>query len=761
MLKMCRISVILIVASMLVSCVALSKVENYEEQAMAMAGNEKIHMDATEEIDNVNGLLPSTIYIKTATQTFNKDYQFCLSDGRIYYKGRSAEKGPTHWEMLETGLPYSKIGRFPTPQRIISIAGDVDSLLAMDQEGKVYEYYFERTTIRRHLTWYHVMGFPTKGQLALNRTTGSTRAWTVGTRRSEVLWYEDIFGNQHHYGSMGIETYYILNEDGTAIRFTDSGLPADLSRSMPLPERGAFIARNISASGSTLFVINDAGEMYTRLIDFDTMGGDPMFFLYTYKNEKQPYDGTQYITNFTEWGLPNEEWAKQPEIPLSGKARITRHITIFQTGRGNDARELRVGGLSTDGKTGFYFKNLKDDVWQFKEMPMQFAEESFLDTTMDRTSLRRPKQEIAYNGSTTLPDGTELILSIPDFMMSDGGCTLKFTVGNETADIKMYPVEIWSYMYRLDPGMDGTPKLFFVTFDTEGLAEQNLSPAFRNILETLFQNKSLELFSCYAEATRDFISILMPETPYGDVTLLLSETESPSVTPDTFRYTYLYDSSILDYYTDDKIKSDLEANKAYLDLVKKGKRLSKSFHRSAVSASLCYQSFDLLSAVTLLNRINYPKIKTVTSFGDRIVEANRNLYNQLEKNHKIIYTHLIELLKKRIEALETDSHQPDTLQDYLDQAGIPLKTCTEIPYFPGFLIHTKDGEPLLVEMNKPLKRIESYNSGDKKKFKCDVTYHSPTWKEMDGRSGLLTIRNGKLTLTAAEFRHPVYAEDLP
>lgn len=325
----------------------------------------------------------------------------------------------------------------------------------------------------------------------------------------------------------------------------------------------------------------------------------------------------------------------------------------------------------------------------------------------------------------------------------------------------MYPVEIWSYMYRLDPGMDGTPKLFFVTFDTEGLAEQNLSPAFRNILETLFQNKSLELFSCYAEATRDFISILMPETPYGDVTLLLSETESPSVTPDTFRYTYLYDSSILDYYTDDKIKSDLEANKAYLDLVKKGKRLSKSFHRSAVSASLCYQSFDLLSAVTLLNRINYPKIKTVTSFGDRIVEANRNLYNQLEKNHKIIYTHLIELLKKRIEALETDSHQPDTLQDYLDQAGIPLKTCTEIPYFPGFLIHTEDGEPLLVEMNKPLKRIESYTAGDKKKFKCDVTYHSPTWKEMDGRSGLLTISNGKLTLTAAEFRHPVYAEDLP
>ncbi len=760
MLRMCRISVLLIIASLLFSCVALSKVENYEEHALAMAGDTDIHMDVTEGINNVNGQFPDTVYLKTATQTFNKDYQFFLSDGKIFYKGRNPGKGPEDWELLETGLPYSKIDKFKSPKRIIALAGDVDSLLAMDDRGKIYEYYFERTTVRRHVTWYHEMGFPTKGQLALNRTTGNTRAWSAGTRRSEILWYEDIFGNQHHYGSMGIETYYILNEAGDTIRFSDSGLPADLSRSMPLPERGAFIARNISASGSTLFVINDAGEMYTRLIDFDTMGGDPMFFLYTYKNEKQPYDGTQYITNFNEWGLPNEEWAKQPEIPLSGKARITRHITIFQTGRGNNARELRVGGLSAEGKTGFYFKNLKDTEWQFKEMPMQFAEESFLDTTLDRASLRRPKQEIAYNGSTTLPDGTELALSIPDFMMSDGDCTLRITLGGETADIKMYPVEIWSYMYRLDPGMDGTPKLFFVTFSAEDLAGQNLSPAFRTVLETLLKDKNLELFSSRAEATKELICITLPGTPYGDVRLLLSSTGEP-VNPDTFKFTYLYDKDILDYYLDDGLKSDIKRNNDFLSLVKKGRRLSTSFHRSAINASLSYQAFDFFSAVTQLRRINYPKIKTVTSFGDQIVKENKILYTQLEKNHKIIYTHLIELLNERINALETGQQSCDTLQDYLDQAGIPLQTCRDIPYFPGILVHTNDGKPLLVEMKKPIKRIKAYTAGEKKKFKCDVVYHSNGWEEMDGRSGVLTIRDGKLTLSAAEFRHPVFSQDLP
>ena len=486
-----------------------------------------------------------------------------------------------------------------------------------------------------------------------------------------------------------------------------------------------------------------------------------MSLVYTYKNEKQPYDGTQYITNFTEWGLPNEEWAKQPGIPLSSQARITRHITIFQTGRGNDARELRVGGLSPEGKTGFYYKNLKDTEWQFKEMPMKFAEESFLDTTVDPATLRRSKQEISYNGSIKLPEGNEMALSIPDFMMSDGDCTLKFTLGGETADIKMYPVEIWSYMYRLDPGMDGTPKLFFVTFSLEDLDKQNLSPEFKNIIGTLFKEKNLKLFTCRAEATKDLICITLPDTPYGDVRLLLSATGEP-VNPDTFKFTYLYDNEILDYYRDEGMKQDLERSKEYLKLVKKGRRLSTSFHRSAISASLYYQSFDLFAAVTLLNHVNYPKIKTVTSFGDQIVNANKGLYTQLEKNHKIIYTHLIQLLEERIRTLESgETPLKETLQDYLDQAGIPLQTCKDIPYFPGFLIHAEDGKPLLVEMKNPIKKIGAYTAGDKDKFTCDVVYHSNEWKEMDNRSGKLVIKDGKLTLTAAEVRHPIFSQDLP
>ena len=115
-----RVLFLLTAISLLASCVALSRVDDYEERALAMAQTEDIHIDVTEEINNVNGQFPDTVYLKTATQTFNKDYQFCLVDGKIFYKGRTEAKGPADWELLETGLPYSKIARFKTPKRVVA-----------------------------------------------------------------------------------------------------------------------------------------------------------------------------------------------------------------------------------------------------------------------------------------------------------------------------------------------------------------------------------------------------------------------------------------------------------------------------------------------------------------------------------------------------------------------------------------------------------------------------------------------------------------
>ena len=77
----------------------------------------------------------------------------------------------------------------------------------------------------------------------------------MGCRRKDVLYHTDIYGNEHHYGTMGLETIYFLTEDGLHIRFTDSGLPADFSRQIQVPLNGRFISESLSASADTIFLI--------------------------------------------------------------------------------------------------------------------------------------------------------------------------------------------------------------------------------------------------------------------------------------------------------------------------------------------------------------------------------------------------------------------------------------------------------------------------------------------------------------------------
>jgi hypothetical protein len=168
---------------------------------------------------------------------------------------------------------------------------------------------------------------------------------------------------------MEIATTYVLLEAGQEICYADTGLPPDFSRNYLGPERGAFKAAALSASASTMFVINKEGEMYTRLADFDTTGCDPLWFKYTYIPYKSDLPGTDYFSNLNEWGLPAEDWRPQPAIPLAGKALITRHITILQNGRGNEARELRVAGLNESDKRGYWTKAIFDDIWKFKAVP--------------------------------------------------------------------------------------------------------------------------------------------------------------------------------------------------------------------------------------------------------------------------------------------------------------------------------------------------------------------------------------------------------
>lgn len=690
-----------------------------------------VPLETVDASANVNGRLPEQVYIKTLTQTFCRDYQFCIVDGRIYYKlmpgAEYSNPGlvETDWQLLgETGLPTPrKASDFPLPTEIVEISADADTLLAFDSDGGMYQMFTNTNAPGRPFEWIWDFGWPERTHLVQNQLVKNKRAWTLAARRQDVLWHEDIYGNPHHYGTMGIETIYFLTEDGQHIRFTDSGLPADFSRSLQGPEEGTFIAENLSASASTLFVINKAGTMYTRLADFDTIGCDPMFFKYTYERLPQKYDGTQYLSNYSPWALPSEPWLRQPDIPLEGQARLTRHITILQNGQGNGARELRVAGTNAQGETGYYSKAIfahKPQDWTFVAAPLQLAEDTFLPVTAEGVpqevldNLSGPSQKLCFSGSLwqeghRIP---ELTCTIKDFIMSEGACTLELSYRDETKAITLHPVEMWSYMFRHDPGLDGTQKNFFITIEYPASSLESKYPEFQTILHKLFADKNKVVFSSHAAATEnlfylavdykdpkllnrplsargdsgvpvvaaprqkknDFVFILTSQgtDPQQDYTRLAAKTlyQSPAVEQFTSQRLQLEPGATITQENRALLDKALLENQTYRSMLLQELELFKQYASKANVSRWGYNIADLLTTVTLLNQIDFPKIKTATSFGGEILEQNARTYKAQFETRTWTYSHLLELLDLRI---ATYKALQKVLEEGADRVQVPKK----------------------------------------------------------------------------------------
>ncbi len=725
-------------------------------------------------IESVNGVMPEIISIKTATQTFCKRYAFSISDGRIYYKSQLSGVSPSRWKLLTgTGLPHSSDAGFIEPYRIVEISADDESLMAFSNEGKMYECNFEGGLGKAPFVWLDTFGWPDKMSLVQNDLVLGNRAWAIGTRGKDVLWFEDIFGNQHHYGTMGIKTIYFLTKNGQDIRYADTGLPQDFSHSILGPERGSFISRSLSASASTIFLINDTGEMYTRLADFDTLGNDPMFFKYAYTKEPFSYPGSDYRSNFTAWGLPSEDWKKESSILLTGKARISSYITILQTGQGNFARELRVAGVSSEGKTGYYFKNIADSAWSFKLSPLIISETAFLSAaTTTAKGDRGKKRETAYEGAMWVNDERQRDLSfrVPDFPLSEGSCHLVITYRGEELKIKLFPVDIWTYMKRYNPGLDNTPKNIFVTlsFTAEQLAA--ISPEFFNLIEPLLLNRNLVLFSCRAEVT-DAYFILDFDTGSDDrLSLLLTREGVPEVDIALLRKADVNEDKLVVRGLDPSLiltntanltvssKSELErviaANNEYRELVAQELKRYQAYHNVAGVSRFSYAAMDLLTTVTFLDQLNYPKFKTITRHGADIMATNAEVYRDMSDSRKWVYSKIIELVDIRISEYEKalkafdsgkvkTSLDPDlrnTFTEYFSLVSLPSRVTgtahddgdrkatvlilKSSPLFPG-LIYESGGRRTLIELKDSAKHILDREGETlaQKPFKVSVLFH--------------------------------------
>jgi hypothetical protein len=519
--------------------------------------------------------------------------------------------------------------------------------------------------------WFDRQGWPHQEQLFFDPETARNRAWALGKRNAQVLYYEDTFGNQHHNGTMEIATTYVLMEDGQEIRYADTGLPCDFSRNYIGPERGAFKASALSASASTMFVINEAGKMYTRLADFDVIGCDPMFFKYTYKRYTSDLAGINYFSNLTEWALPAEDWLAQPPIPLAENAAITRYITILQNGQGNGARELRVAGWNECGETGYWTKAIFADTWDFTAVPLFLRKDDALNGKAERGKIAdktyggklwKGTEKYDWINNHNWSEEAEWFYEIPDFNILEGDCKLRITWHGETCTVTLHPVEMWSYLKRdYMPGRTGAPKMFWVTLEMPENALDGLSPEF-----------AAKISEKYAPHDRKIFHYTLAATPHF---ILMRDREN------TNSMLYLTDGTISDRYIDfqqqwfvenyaeavqinapelvidenapvtsDEISRKIAANRIFRDELKHTIRQSRWSNITAFKFNFGY--IPVHYTLGPLRFIDVPKIRTITTYGDRIVLANSAFTYTIAGLRIELDEQLLELVNTRIKRYE-------------------------------------------------------------------------------------------------------------
>ncbi|MDR1444913.1 MAG: hypothetical protein LBI94_08550 [Treponema sp.] len=437
----------------------------------------------------------------------------------------------------------------------------------------------------------------------------------------------------------------MLLEDGQEICYADTGLPADFSRNFIGPERGTFKAAALSASASTMFVINEAGVMYTRLADFDTTGSDPMFFKYTYIPYKSDLEGSDYFSNLTEWALPAEDWRPQPRIPLSGHAAITRHITILQNGQGNGARELRVAGFNAEGDTGYWTKAIFDDVWEFKETPLCFESGAIL-PLISSENRRGRSMDKYYRGSWWNEAGEESPwqYEIPHFNILEGDCDLRIIGNGEVCVLKLYPVELWTYLKRdYLPGRTGSPKLFMTTLVIPDGAFDGLSEDFANALHEKFKDKDNVFFGYIMAASENYI--FLRDTKETDTVLFLTDGTISTYYPafDTslhvqkFEELRRYQSIAFiagDNKTQEELQQKIDSNKALRKELKRQIRLLKWSQLTAFKINADFIPAFYTIRLSPFRYVDVPKLRTITRYGEQIILIN-SAYNKVISNIRI------------------------------------------------------------------------------------------------------------------------------
>ncbi|NLU84641.1 hypothetical protein HCA44_17850 [Rhodococcus sp. HNM0569] len=313
-----------------------------------------------DQLPQFFGPAPGSVELRSQTTGFNKFWEFALVGPDLLTRPRFG--GADHTE------PWRYV---PMPEcmrgTLAGISADDDELVAVDHDGWIYTM---DNASQFPLLWNWTSAFGSPFWFGSGRTVPGSRdpgTWSLSVASPfDNQTYTDIAGRVHFHGSAKMTMVPALTGDGSRITFADPWLPNDDSSEIGGPLGGRFKASHLSAAGSTTFVMNDYGDMYTRNFDYDSSGSDSVFFPYRWDDQGGKPSAPNAtldslpLGEFAAVQLPAPDWVHQPKIP----GEITSTISVHSTGVGPGQRELRVEGCH-DGATGFWHKMLDAPAWEF------------------------------------------------------------------------------------------------------------------------------------------------------------------------------------------------------------------------------------------------------------------------------------------------------------------------------------------------------------------------------------------------------------
>lgn len=410
--------------------------------------------------------LPEKVYFKGNVESMNSRYYAAIRDGNIWVKPNIERTGIAgKWAMLEN-LPSGLAGQ------VTEIAMDDEHIIALNKERQIYTMWSALDEIS-NFKWQRAWGMPFwNGPGMKLRTDLMKWDFSVVSIPEDGYW-TDPAGNLRKVGSAKCSHIIMLNTGGQTITFNDPWLPRDYSYGIGTPFRGRFISVNLSSSGSTHFIINQYGDMFTRMFDFDISGLD-QFMPTSYEDQRGKSGNPDSIFQVIQ--VPAEDWFKQPKIITVGKAGVTDRISIQKIGKNCVHRTLRVEGTDENGDTGFYEKDIKEadsSAWHFVRTDARLTGKIIQNKPYD-SSLETlgSSNDLAY-----LMTAQDFTAAIPDFNCYNSPATLNIKLSNGSSLILPLHYRETIRIKERAVGIDNNSRLFLGAIEAPQAFIDSLSTA--------------------------------------------------------------------------------------------------------------------------------------------------------------------------------------------------------------------------------------------------------------------------------------------